>query len=78
MLTSFRLAGSGSVAVNQVDNRFIELAPDKTRWVSDNTFKFTGFMRIVGLVFRGAFCKQSLKYMQDFKAFVEEGVSVNA
>jgi hypothetical protein len=61
---------------NVVRNRFLELDSDRTRWVSENEFRFRGFMRLVGLVFRGAFPRQSLQYMQDFKAFAETGKDV--
>lgn len=62
---------------NIVCNRFICLSPSQTRWESDNEFRFSGlFMRIIGLVMRGAFPKQSQQYLQDFKAFAERGVDV--
>ena len=57
-------------------NHFIEEG-DKTRWVSESEFKFSGFgMKLMGLLMPGAFKKQSLKYMQDFKTFAETGKSV--
>ncbi|MFM7831519.1 MAG: SRPBCC family protein [Planctomycetaceae bacterium] len=62
---------------NIVCNRFISLSPSQTRWESDNEFRFSGlFMRIIGLVMRGSFPKQSQQYLQDFKAFAERGVDV--
>ena len=61
---------------NIVKNRFVELGPDKTRWDSDQEFQLKGFMRMIGFLMPGAFKKQSLKYMQDFKAFAEDGVDV--
>lgn len=61
---------------NVVQNRFIEIGPDKTRWEADQEFQFSGFMKLMGFCMPGAFKKQSLKYMQDFKAFAEDGVDV--
>ncbi len=61
---------------NVVSNRFVEVGPDKTRWESENEFRFSGFMKVIGLLMKGAFPKQSLKYMQDFKAFAEDGTDV--
>ncbi len=61
---------------NLVINRFTEISPNKTRWVSENVFEFSGFMKLMGLVFKGAFPKQSLKHMEDFKRFAEDGVDV--
>ncbi len=61
---------------NVVSNRFIELGPNKTKWESENEFHFSGFMRLIGFFMKSAFPKQSLKYMQDFKAFAEDGKDV--
>lgn len=61
---------------NVVKNRFVELGPDRTQWISENEFQFRGFMKLMAFFFRSAFPKQSLKYMQDFKAFAEDGVDV--
>lgn len=61
---------------NIVKNRFVELSPTKTHWVSENEFHFRGLMKLIGIVMKGAFPKQSLKYMQDFKAFAEDGKDV--
>ncbi len=56
---------------NVVTNRFEEITPDKTRWISDNEFKFSGFMAIMGWLMPGSFKKQSFKYLQLFKEFAE-------
>ena len=49
----------------------------KTRWISESEFQFSGFgMKLMGLLMPGAFKKQSLKYMEDFKNFAEKGISV--
>jgi hypothetical protein len=57
-------------------NRFIEVGPDKTRWEATQEFQCKGFMRIMAFLLPGAFKKQSLKYLQDFKAFAEDGTDV--
>lgn len=61
---------------NIVKNYFIELGPDRTKWESENEFQFKGFMKIIAFLMKGAFPKQSLKYMHNFKAFAEEGQDV--
>lgn len=61
---------------NLQDNRFLQNAQGNTEWISDNEFQFTGFMKVFGWFMPGAFKKQSRKYMEDFKAFAEEGKSV--
>ena len=32
---------------NVVNNRFVAVTPEKTRWISENEFRFSGFMKIV-------------------------------
>ena len=57
--------------------RLIEAGPEKTLWESENEYRFSGLMmRLVGLLMPGAFRKQSLQHMQDFKAFAEHGKDV--
>ncbi|HIB37294.1 SRPBCC family protein [Mesonia sp.] len=58
-------------------NYFQEASANQTRWISESEFQFSSFpMKVMGFVMPGAFKKQSLKYMKDFKAFVEDGKSV--
>ncbi|GAA4318788.1 hypothetical protein GCM10023115_44810 [Pontixanthobacter gangjinensis] len=57
-------------------NRFSPTLEKSTLWTTDNEFQFSGFMKLVGWFLPGAFKKQSRKYMEDFKAFVEEEKSV--
>jgi carbon monoxide dehydrogenase subunit G len=60
-----------------VRDRLTEAGPETTLWVSDNEYRFSGLlMRLVGLLMPGAFHKQSLQHMQDFKAFAEHGKDV--
>ena len=61
---------------NVVNNRFVEVGADKTRWESENVFEFKGFMKLIGLLMKGSFPKQSLQYMRDFKEFAEQGKDV--
>ena len=62
---------------NWVNNRFIELGPERTKWISENEFRFTTlFMKAMGLLMKSAFPKQSLAFMNDFKAFAENGTDV--
>jgi hypothetical protein len=62
---------------NAARERLTEAGPQTTLWVSENEYRFDGLMmRLVGLVMPGAFRKQSLQHMQDFKAFAEQGKDV--
>ncbi|WP_411767982.1 SRPBCC family protein [Winogradskyella sp. A3E31] len=62
---------------NIQQNYFEEVSDQQTKWVSKSEFLPTNFfMRIMLMVMPSAFKKQSLKYMTDFKNFVENGTSV--
>lgn len=56
---------------NLVENRFVEVDENKTKWILDTEFKCSGFMRIMALLMPGMFKKQSFKFMQQFKEFAE-------
>ncbi|MEO9851259.1 MAG: SRPBCC family protein [Reichenbachiella sp.] len=56
---------------NVISNRFEVLNENQTKWVSENEFQFTGFMKVMGIFMKGAFPKQTLKFMNQFKAFAE-------
>ncbi len=56
---------------NIVVNKFIALPDGNTRYITENEFQFKGFMRIIAFLMPGAFKKQSFKYLEQFKAFVE-------
>ncbi|GGN20236.1 hypothetical protein GCM10010109_33930 [Actinoplanes campanulatus] len=69
------IVGEGMWSVSR--DRLTETGPQRTLWESENEYRFTGLlMRLVGLVMPGAFRKQSLQHMQDFKNFVEYGQDV--
>lgn len=58
-------------------NYFKDIDGHTTKWISESEFQFSGFMmKAMGFLMPGAFKKQSKKYMEDFKAFAEKGVSV--
>ncbi|MGW0608796.1 SRPBCC family protein [Streptomyces sp. NPDC002644] len=60
-----------------VRDRLTEAGPRKTLWASENEYRFgSALMRLVGRLMPGAFRKQSLRHMRDFKAFAELGRDV--
>jgi hypothetical protein len=61
---------------NAARERLTEAGPGTTLWESENEYRFSLPMRLVAPFLRGAFRKQSLQHMQDFKAFAEQGVDV--
>ncbi len=56
---------------NEVNNRFVKLSETKTKIIAEQYFKFSGVMRFLALLMPKAFKKQSYKYLNDFKNFVE-------
>jgi len=56
---------------NEAKNYFHESGEQQCRWVSENEFRMSGFMKIMAWVMPSAFKKQSFKFMQDFKTFAE-------
>lgn len=64
--------------VHNIQKNFFKEIDDKTtQWVSESEFQFSGIgMKLMGWLMPGAFKKQSKKYMEDFKNFAEQGISV--
>lgn len=59
-------------------NYFEETPEGHTKWISHAEFVPGNFaMKLMSFFMKGAFKKQSLKYLNDFKNFAEKGVSVN-
>lgn len=56
---------------NIVGNKFKALSDTQTEYISEQEFQFKGFMKIIAFLMPGAFKKQSMKYLEDFKKFVE-------
>ena len=59
---------------NEVRNEFTVVDAYRTLYRTHTQFRFSGFMKIIGLLMPGAFRKQSQKFLEDFKAFAEKGV----
>ncbi len=59
---------------NTLANRFIELESERTRWESSCSYEFSGLlMRVMATIMPGYFRKQNQIFMDNFKAFCEEG-----
>lgn len=64
-------------AHNIQKNYFKEVDINSTKWISESEFQFDGFMmKVMGFLMPGAFKKQSMKYLKDFKSFAETGKSL--
>ncbi len=64
---------------NTVENRFIELGPDRTNWENTCSYNCTSFMmKLMMLLFRGKFREHNMTILRNFKAYCEEGRDVRA
>ncbi len=62
---------------NIQQNYFESTEDDCTKWISKNEFiPLNLVMRILMFIMPSTFKKQTLKYMQDFKNFAENGTSI--
>ncbi len=57
--------------VNFVHNKFEVINEQTTLYSTENVFQMKGMMKIMGWLMPGAFMKQSIKYLNNFKTFVE-------
>ncbi len=55
---------------NVVINRFLDES-GKTRWITEQEFQFSGVMKLIAPFMRGAFPKQTRKFLNQFKDFAE-------
>lgn len=67
----YTVAYEANGVYNTVKNSFVALDENTTRYTTEHEFTFSGMMRIIAFLMPGAFKKQSLRYMTDFKTFVE-------
>ena len=56
---------------NEVKNYFYEVDKNTTKWVSENEFRCSGFMKIIAFFMPGSFKKETMKYLEYFKEFTE-------
>lgn len=57
---------------NIVKNKFVKISDDKTKYIVESEFQFTGFMKFAAFLMPNTFKKRSMKYLVDFKEFVEK------
>ena len=65
--------------VVNINKNYFYAEGDKTRWVTDTDFQFTGFpMKLMGMLLPFMFKSQTNQMMQNFKTFAETGETVIA
>lgn len=66
---------------NQVDGSFEAIDENRTLYTQDQTFIASGIkglpIKIMGIVAKGAFKKESMKYLENFKALCEGTLQTN-
>jgi hypothetical protein len=64
--------------VHNIQKNYFEVTSERgCKWISESEFQFSSFpMKLMGWLMPGAFKKQSLAYLSDFKNFAETGASV--
>ncbi|REJ81281.1 MAG: SRPBCC family protein [Bacteroidetes bacterium] len=67
MELSFEAPGAN----NRTYITFTEIEGGKTKYVTEQEFKFTGMMKLIGWMMKGIFEKQSMKYLMQFKFYAE-------
>jgi hypothetical protein len=68
-----KFAYRSPMGYNEVEVVFEKISDNSVRQTTNNYFEMKGFMKIMGLLLKGMFKKQSLKYMTAFKQYVEKG-----
>ena len=56
---------------NEMKNYFYKVDKNTTKWVSENEFRCSGFMKIIAFFMPGSFKKETMKYLEYFKEFTE-------
>lgn len=62
--------------LNCVDNTFIAVSPEQTKWHAHNKFQCSGFLKLMTWLSPGMFKKQTMKYLVNFKNFAENEKSL--
>ncbi|MFK7787607.1 MAG: SRPBCC family protein [Crocinitomicaceae bacterium] len=56
---------------NEVEMQFKKIDDSSVKQINNSYFELKGFMKIMGFLFKGIFKKQSMKYLDGFKKYVE-------
>jgi len=67
----FELSFDSDKVFNIQKNRLSKVDENTTKWITDNEFQLSGYMKIFGIIGKGMFKKQSQIYLDKFKEFAE-------
>ena len=68
----FDLTFDADKVYNIQNNRFEKIDENTTKWITENEFRLTGYMKIFDFFGKGMFKKQSQIYLDKFKEFAEK------
>ena len=61
-----------SMGYNEVEMKFEVIDENSVKQINNSFFDLKGLMKLFGPLMKGLFKKQTLKYMEAFKAYVEK------
>ena len=56
---------------NEVEMLFEKIDDTTVKQINNSYFEMKGFMKVLGFLFKGLFKKQSMRFMEGFKKYVE-------
>ncbi|GEM_PF-1928337 len=56
---------------SSVEIQFEKLSDNSVTQIATNYFEIKGMMKVMGILFRGMFKKQTMKYLNAFKVYAE-------
>jgi hypothetical protein len=68
---SIKFGYESKMGTNEVEIVFEKISSGSVKQTTNTHFPLKGFMKIMGVLFKGMFKKQSMKYMDAFKNYVE-------
>ena len=70
---SYKVSYEANKVYNEVTTKFEKIDAGSTQITTSNMFQFNGFvMKVMGFLMPGAFKKQSYKYLEALKLFIEK------
>ena len=67
-----KFAYQSPMGYNEVEMLFEKLSDNSVRQTNNSYFELKGLMKAMGFLMKGMFKKQSLKYLNAFKSYVEK------
>ena len=71
MPNQMKFGYNSSAGYNEVEMKFEKEGDSSVKQINNSYFELKGFMKVFGFLFKGMFKKQSMKYLDGFKKYVE-------